>query len=366
MRMIYLDNAATTRLRPEVMEAMAGAAEGNPSSIHAAGRAARKQIEDARERIAQIVSVDPKEIVFTSGATEANNLAIFGTVGRGEHVVTTAVEHPSVLEACAALEGCETTRVGVDGEGRVDPSDVERAITPRTSLISVMLGNNEVGTIQPVEAIEQIARARRIAFHVDAAQACGKVRLRRVGDLMTLSAHKMHGPKAVGALVVRRGTRLRARQFGGGQEFERRAGTENVAGIVGFAKAVELAQQGGPFERLRERLRAGLSRIPGVRFNGSVRHALPHIVNVSFRGVDGEAVVMALDAEGVCVSSGSACASQSLRPSHVLEAMGLRPEEARASVRFSLGVDSTEEEVDGALAAVARVVERLRRISPVA
>lgn len=368
---IYLDNAATTRLLPEVKEAMERAAPGNPSSIHAVGRVARKQVEDARETVAQIVGVDPKEVIFTSGATEANNLAILGTVARGSHVIATAVEHPSVLEACGALEGCEVTRVPVDQEGRVDPREVERRVTSRTSLVSVIWGNNEVGTIQPVEAIAEMARRRGVLFHVDAAQACGKVRLRCVGDLLTLSAHKMHGPKAVGALILRRGVAFRPRSFGGGQEFERRAGTENVAGILGFTQALELTERDGDeriarMRRLRERLRVGLREIPGVRFNGPERETLPHIVNARFRGVDGEAVVIALDAVGVCVSSGSACASLSLEPSHVLLAMGLSKEEARGSVRFSLGVDSTEADVDGTLAVLPRIVERLRGISSAA
>ncbi len=358
--MIYLDNAATTRLLPVVREAMERAAEGNPSSLHAAGRAARKQVEDARDTIARIVGADPKEVVFTSGATEANNLALFGTEG---HVVTTAVEHPSVLEACPGA-----ARVPVDAGGRVDPAAVGRAMRPETRLVSVMWANNEVGTVQPVAEIAAIVRARGVPLHVDAAQACGKARVRMVGEMLTLSAHKMHGPKGVGALVVRRGVRLRARQVGGGQEFERRAGTENVAGVVGFAKAMELAEREfdarmARMERLGKRLREGLAEIRDARFVGG---GLPHIVNACFRGVDGEAVIIALDAEGVCASSGSACASQSLEPSHVLVAMGLRPDEARGCVRFSLGADSTEADVEGALAVVPRVIERLRRISPVA
>jgi len=361
--MTYLDNAATTRVLPAVKGAMDAAASGNPSSIHAAGRAARRQVEDARDAIAEIAGVDPKEVVFTSGATEANNLAVLG-VATG-HVVATAVEHPSVLEACAALE---TTRVPVDGEGRVDPRDVERAIGPRTSLVSAMWGNNETGVIEPVAEIAAIAKARGVPVHVDAAQACGKVRLRMTGDLMTISAHKMHGPKGAGALLVRRGVRLRARAVGGGQEFERRAGTENVAGILGLAKALELAERelGARTARmaaLSSRLRSALARLPDVAFNTPERGALPHIVNARFRGVDGEAVVIALDAEGVCVSSGSACASQSLEPSHVLLAMGLAPEEARGSVRFSFGADTTEAEVDRAAEATAKVVARLRGIS---
>jgi cysteine desulfurase len=250
----------------------------------------------------------------------------------------------------------------------VDPRVVEQAMTPRTALVSVMLGNNEVGTIQPVEAIGEIARARGALFHVDAAQACGKAHLRRVGDLVTLSGHKMHGPKAVGVLIVRREVALRPRSFGGGQEFERRAGTENVAGILGFAKALELAEREcdervARMKLLGERLRAGLAQIPGAQLNGPVRDVLPHIVNARFQGVDGEAVIIALDVAGICVSSGSACASLSLEPSHVLLAMGLTAEAARGSVRFSFGADSTEGDVDGALAVVPGVVERLRRIS---
>jgi cysteine desulfurase len=361
--MTYLDNAATTRVLPEVRDAMDAAAPGNPSSIHAAGRAARRQVEDARDAVAEIAGVDPKEVVFTSGATEANNLAVFG-VATG-HVVATAVEHPSVLEACAAFE---TTRVPVDAEGRVDPREVERAIGPRTSLVSVMWGNNETGVIEPAAEIAAIAKARGVPMHVDAAQACGKVRLRMTGDLMTISAHKMHGPKGAGALLVRRGVRLRARAVGGGQEFERRAGTENVAGILGLAKALELAEREldartARMTALSSRLRSALARLPEVAFNTPERDALPHIVNARFRGVDGEAVVIALDAEGVCVSSGSACASQSLEPSHVLLAMGLTPEEARGSVRFSFGADTTEAEVDRAAEATAKVVARLRGIS---
>lgn len=368
--MIYLDNAATTRLLPEVRAAMDSAPFGNPSSLHAAGRAARKAVEDARETTADILGCSPKEVLFTSGATEANNLAILGTLRPGQHVVTTAVEHPSVLEACAAAEGVEVARVPVDREGRVSVADLERALTPRTALVSVLLGNNEVGTLQPVEEVAALARARRIPLHVDAAQACGKVRLRLTADLFTLSAHKMHGPKAVGALVVRRGLTLRARQFGGGQEFERRAGTENVPAIAGMAAAMELSERdhdrrAALYARLASRLREGLRRISAVRFNGAPAAALPHIVNVSIRGVDGEAVVLALDAEGVCASSGSACASQSAEPSHVLLAMGLSREEARGSVRFSLGADSTEADVDAALTVVPRVIERLRKISPV-
>ncbi len=366
--MIYLDSAATTRLLPEVKSAMDAAAPGNPSSIHAAGRAARRQVEDARDAIARVIGVDSKEVIFTSGATEANNLAILGTVERGAHVVATAVEHPSVLEACGALDGCELTRVGVDGEGRVRPADIERAITNRTGLICVMLGNNEVGTIQPVEEIAAIAKARRVLMHVDAAQACGKMKLRMIGDLFTLSAHKMHGPPGVGALVVRRGTRLRPRLFGGGQEFERRAGTENVAGILGLAKAAELAERDMDsrtvhLANLSRRMSAGIRAMAGSRLHSPVAGALPHIVNASFGGVDGEAAIIALDAEGVCASSGSACASQSLEPSHVLQAMGLPADVARGSLRFSFGVETTEADIDSALAVLGRVIGRLRRIS---
>ena len=367
--MIYLDNAATTRIRPEVRAAMEPFLDldfGNPSSLHAAGRKARRALEDARETIADRLGGDPKEFVFTSGATESNTLAIVGVAeahrSRGDHLITTTIEHPSVLETFARLErqGFKVTRIPVDAEGLVDPARIAAAVTPMTVLISVMAVNNEVGTQQPIASIRKAAPG--VVLHTDAAQAVGKVPVSvRDADLVTFSAHKIHGPKGAGGLWIRKGTPLSPQFVGGGQEFERRAGTENVAGAVGLATAVRLAVP-GRIEQLRERLREGL---PAARVAGSPDRRAPHLLNVSFEGVDGEAVILALDAAGVCVSSGSACASGSTKPSHVLIAMGLPPDAVKSSVRFSLSEMTTDEEIDGALRAVTRVVDRLRKISTV-
>lgn len=377
--MIYLDSAASTRMHPEVLAAMTPHLEGeggNASSLHAAGRRARKAVEDARETVAACLRADPKEIVFTSGATESNNLAIAGAAealrGRGDHVITTAIEHPCVLESCARLEksGFRVTRIPVDSQGLVDPADVARAATPRTILVSVMAVNNEVGSVQPMGPLREAARG--VLLHSDAAQAPGKVPVDATScELLTLSAHKIHGPKGVGVLRVRKGTPLAPLFVGGGQEFERRAGTENVAGIVGCAVALRIAcrdleANARRMESLRERLRLGLARIAGTRVNGPLERRAPHILNVSFEAVDGEAVILSLDAEGICVSSGSACASMSHEPSPVLRAMGLSVDQARSSVRFSVSTFTTEAEIDQALAVVPRVIERLRKISAVA
>jgi len=373
--MIYLDNAATTRVKPEVRAAMEPFLDrdyGNASSLHAAGRRARRALEDARETVAGCLGADPKEIVFTSGATESNALAIAGAAealrSRGDHLVTSAIEHPSVLETFARLErqGWRVTRVPVDGLGLVDPEKVRAAITPRTALVSVMTVNNEVGSLQPIAEIRRAAAG--VVFHTDAAQAIGRVPVPlRDADLVTFSAHKIHGPKGVGGLWVRKGTPLAAQSVGGGQEFERRAGTENVAGVAGLAVAMKLAcaESGGRMDSLRERLRAGLERLGGVRVWGPPDRRAPHLLNVSIEGVDSEAAILALDAAGVCVSSGSACASMSMKPSHVLQAMGVPADLSKSSVRFSLSGLTTEEDIDGALAAVPGVVERLRKISPV-
>lgn len=370
MTSAYLDNAATTRLHPEVraaMEPFFGPVFGNPSSLHAAGRAARKAIEDARESIAARLGADPREIFFTSCATEANNWALFGVVEamRGSRVATSSIEHPSILEACRVLErrGVSVTRLSVDRHGRVDPGSL-----PDADLVSIMWANNEVGTLQP---IAEIARQRRALLHTDAAQALGKVPVSLEGiDLLTFSAHKIHGPKGVGGIFVRKGTPIAPLLVGGGQEFEKRAGTENVAMIVGLARAVDLAvrdreRNAARMESLRHRLLRGFEAIPHVSVNGHPTDRLPGILNVSFEGVDGEAVILALDAEGVCVSTGSACAALGTEPSHVLRAMGLSPDLTRASIRFSVAADTTDEEIDRALETVPRVVDRLRRLSPV-
>lgn len=377
--MIYLDNAASTPMIPEVRAAMApylAGEYGNPSSLHAAGRRARKAVEDAREAAAGCLGADPKEIVFTSGATESNDLAIIGVAealaSKGRHLVTTAAEHPSVAETCERLEkrGFRVTRVPVDRHARVDPRDVAKALTPETILVSVMAVNNEVGTIQPLGAIREATQG--VLLHSDAAQAVGKVGLETLhADLLTFSAHKIHGPKGAGGLLIRKGTPLAARQAGGGQEFERRAGTENVAGIAGLAEALRRAcgSAGTVAPRvaaLRDRLQAGLERIGSVRVLGHPEHRAPHLLNVIFEQVDGEAAILALDAEGVCVSSGSACASLSLEPSPVLRAMGIEPDAARGSVRFSLSALTTEAEIDAAVEIVPGVIRRLRKISAAA
>jgi cysteine desulfurase len=374
--MIYLDNASTTRPRPEAREAMRSAPFANPSSIHAAGRAARKAVEDARETIADLYGGDPKGLTFTSGATEADNLALFGVAealrSRGNRILVGAVEHPAVLEAAEALgeRGFDVSIAPVDSDGRVDVARLERLADAKTILVSVMTANNEVGTLQPVDRIAAFCRDRKILFHTDAAQAAGKIDFKFAADLVTLSSHKMHGPRGAGALYVRPGTPIVPRQFGGGQEFERRAGTEPVDAILGFAAAVramasDLKETAARVERLRSRLEAGLrSAASPVRIQGHPSERLPHILSVGFEGCDGEAVVIALDAQGLCVSSGSACASQSLVPSHVLIAMGRTPEETRSTVRFSLGWDTTEADIDAAIERVPAVVARLRALAP--
>lgn len=366
--MIYLDNAASTPILPEVkaaMEPFLSAEFGNASSLHAAGRRARKAVEDARDACAAALGADPKEILFTSCATESNNLAIAGAAealrARGDHIVVSAIEHPCVLETCARLEklGFRVARVPVDRHGLVDPADVARAVTPATVLISVMWVNNEVGAVQPIAEIR--ARTGRIPIHTDAVQAVGKVPVSvRDVDLLTFSAHKMHGPKGAGGLFVRKGTPLAPMLVGGGQEFERRAGTENVAAIAGLGAAMKRAnahRDGPRIAALRDRLERGI----GAPLNGPPERRAPHILNVSFAPAEAEAVILALDAEGVCVSSGSACASMSLEPSHVLGAMDLAAEVARGSVRFSLSALTTEAEIDDAIEIVPRVIGRLRR-----
>jgi cysteine desulfurase len=372
--MIYLDNAASTRILPEVraaMEPFLGEEFGNPSSPHASGRRARRAVEDARETVASCLGADPREIVFTSGATEANALAIAGAAGalrrKGDRVVTTAIEHPSVLEACARLEarGLRAVRVMPDARGVVPAADVAAAWTPETVLVSVMLVNNEVGAVQPVAEIRR--RLPGALLHADAAQAVGKIPVAVTGvDLLTLSAHKMHGPKGAGALWVRRGVPLESQQGGGGQEFERRAGTENVAGIVGLAAAMKIAcrdleANAARMASLRRRLLEGFRRAGGVHVHGDPDGGAPHLLSVSFEGVESQALVLALDAAGVGVSAGSACAAMSPEPSHVLRAMGLPPDRAREAVRFGLSALTTAEEVGAAAEIVGRSVARLRK-----
>jgi cysteine desulfurase len=378
VRRIYLDANATTPLLAEVLEEMRPflvGQFGNASSIHQEGQLARSAVEQARGRVALLLGCRPSEVVFTSGGTESDNLAVFGSVKSGDHVISSSVEHHAVLHAVERLtdRGVEVTVVPVDGEGVVSAEDVRRALRPNTRLVSVMMANNETGVLQPVELIGRITREAGVRFHVDAVQAAGKVAIdvEAIGcDLLSISGHKMHGPQGTGALFVRRRTRLEPLFAGGAHERQRRAGTENVAGIVGLGKAAECAREGlrgGTMERVRElrdRLETGLQEsASGV--NGGQTARVPNTANVWFASLDGEALVIGLDLKGLAVSSGAACSSGASEPSHVLRAMGLPIERARASLRFSLHRQTTVEEIDRAIDLVATQVVRLRELSAV-
>ncbi len=374
---VYLDHAATTPVRPEVLEAMLpvfGGTFGNPSSVHAFGRAAREVLDDAHERLARSIGADAREIVFTSGGTEATNLALKGAAwagkARGHRIVTTPVEHHATTHSLAYLEkfGFEIVEVPVDRYGRVDPADVDRAVTDKTILVTVMLANNEVGTVQPVADIARVVRSHRgVLLHVDAVQAAPWVALDldALGvDLVSLAAHKAEGPKGTGALWIRRGTHILSQAHGGSQERHRRAGTENVAGAVGMARAFELvaAELPAKAERvraLRDRLAAAVLAVDGVELTGHPVERLPHIVSVVAKGVDGGSAVLALDLEGIACSTGSACASGSTEVSHVLTAMGYPDDEAHGQLRLSLGRTTTDAEIDEAAARVPAVLRRL-------
>jgi cysteine desulfurase len=378
VRRIYLDANATTPLLAEVLEEMRPflvGQFGNASSIHQEGQLARSAVEQARGHVALLLGCRPSEVVFTSGGTESDNLAVFGSVKSGDHVISSSVEHHAVLHAVERLadRGVEVTVVPVDGEGVVSAEDVRRALRPNTRLVSVMMANNETGVLQPVELIGRITREAGVRFHVDAVQAAGKVAIdvEAIGcDLLSISGHKMHGPQGTGALFVRRRTRLEPLFAGGAHERQRRAGTENVAGIVGLGKAAECAREGlrgGTMERVRElrdRLETGLQEsASGV--NGGQTARVPNTANVWFASLDGEALVIGLDLKGLAVSSGAACSSGASEPSHVLRAMGLPIERARASLRFSLHRQTTVEEIDRAIDLVATQVVRLRELSAV-
>ncbi len=383
MNRIYLDNAATTPVRREVFEAMVPYLTdkyGNPSSIHSYGREARADLNRAREQVAAAIGAAPEEIIFTAGGSEADNLAIKGTAlamyGEKSHIITSAVEHHAVLHSVESLKrlGFSVTILPVDSEGMVDPEDVKRAITPETCLISIMYANNEVGTIQPIEDISRIAREAGVLFHTDAVQAVGHmpVDVKSLGvDMLSLSGHKFYGPKGVGALYARRGVRLAPLIDGGAQERKRRAGTENMAGIVGIGMAIELAvgemdEVSAKEERLRDKLMEGLTqRIPDVKLNGHRRLRLPNNVNMSFLYVEGESLLLNLDMEGIAASSGSACTSGSLAPSHVLMAMGIPHEVAHGSVRMTLGRYTEDADVERVLDVMPRIVEKLRAMSPI-
>jgi len=384
-RRVYMDANATTPLLPEVVEAMRPywmEHFGNASSIHIDGQQARTAVDHARETMAEFFNCHDAEVVFNSGGTEGDNTALFGMLHPGDHLITTAIEHSAILQAAQRLahHGVQTTFVAPQSSGLIDPADILRAIRPETRLISVMLANNETGVLQPVEAIGKIAAETGIFFHIDAVQGAGKVPfdVRRFGcHLLSISAHKMHGPKGVGALFVRRGTPVESLLVGGSHERRRRAGTENVPGIVGLAKAAELAMhslEDGTIDRLaslRDRLETEILRIPGTGLNGSGAGNKPvpraaNTTNIWFDQLEGEALVIALDLKGVAVSGGSACHSGATEPSHVLMAMGLDKNRARASLRFSLLKTATEADIDHVLRVVPEAVEQLRALSPVA
>jgi cysteine desulfurase len=379
MHRIYLDNNATTPLLPEVFEAMRpyfGEQFGNASSIHHHGQHTRAAVEDARESVGALLGCRASEIIFTSGGTEADNLATAGLIGAGDHVITSSIEHHAVLLACKHLEkiGAEVTVLPVDGRSLVDPADVRRALRPNTKLISVMMANNETGVLQPVEEIGKIAAEASVYFHTDAVQAAGKISIdvNRIGcHALSISGHKIHAPQGVGALYVRQGIPIRPLFYGGKHERSRRAGTENVPGIVGLGKAAQLAKEAldrgddKKMAAMRDRLQQGiLAQVDEARVNGDGAARVPNTTNIRFDYIDGEAMVIALDLKGIAVSTGAACSSGAIEPSHVLLAMGLRPDQARASIRFSLGKQTVAEDIDTALALVPEVVTRLRDLSP--
>lgn len=381
MPRVYMDANATTPLLPEVMEAMRPywmEHFANASSIHQDGQLGRRAVEQAREMLARFFHCQPAEVVFNSGGTEGDNTAIFGLLKAGDHFITTSIEHSAVLQAAerVAQRGVETTFVAPQRSGLIDPEEIRRAVRRETRLISVMLANNETGVIQPVEEIGKIAAEVGAYFHIDAVQGAGKIPfdVRRFGcHLLSISAHKMHGPKGVGAMYVRRGTPLEPLLVGGSHERRRRAGTENVPGIVGLGKAAELSMhslEDGTMERvaaLRDRLEAGILELDGTGVNGGPdAPRAANTTNIWFDQVEGEALVIALDLKGVAVSGGSACHSGATEPSHVLMAMGLDKNRARASLRFSLLKTATEADVDRVLRVVPEAVERLRALSPVA
>ncbi|HEV8412003.1 MAG TPA: cysteine desulfurase family protein [Bryobacteraceae bacterium] len=372
MQRFYFDHNATTPVSPEVLEAMLPVMTevyGNASSIHHFGQAARKMLDAARQQVADLLGAEAQEIVFTSGGTEADNLAIFGAAAGG-HVITTTFEHPAVLGAAAQLEH---TLVPVDGRGLIDPDEVRAALRPNTKVISVMHANNEVGTIQPIHEIARIAAEAGVALHSDGVQAIGKIPV-RVADLgvamYSISGHKIGAPKGVGALYVRKGTSLKPMMFGGRHERERRAGTENVAGAVALGRAAEWIADHGDAENrrqaaLRDRLEQSiLERIPDTRVNGAGALRVPNTTNIRFDGIDSDALLIALDLRGFAVSSGAACSSGAPEPSHVLLAMGLSRLEARSSIRFSLGRSNTIEQVDALVEALVESVAHLRRLAP--
>jgi cysteine desulfurase len=380
MQRIYMDSNATTPVLPDVLEAMRPyylEHFGNASSIHHYGQHARSAVEKARESVAKLLGCRAAEIVFTSGGTESDNLGVFGIAGAGDHVITSTIEHHAVLNACKLLEerGIEVTYVDVDSRGFVDLDLVRSAIRPNTKLISIMMANNETGVLQPVEEIGRIAREAGVTFHTDAVQAAGKapIDVKKIGcDLLSISGHKMHAPQGTGALYVRKGTLLKPMLIGGNHERQRRAGTENLPGIVGLGKAADLAIHAfadGSIQRIaamRDRLEASiLKNVDDTGVNGENAPRVPNTTNIHVDHIEGEALIIALDLKGLAVSTGAACSSGAIEPSHVLTAMGLPPDQARSSIRFSLGKHNSEADVDFALSILPETVARLRELSPV-
>jgi len=384
-RTVYLDNSATTRLKDEVLDAMAPYFKqqfGNPSSLHTAGQEARKAIETAREKVVELIGASSnREVIFTSGGTESDNIAIKGSLEAGrkkgrKHIISSPIEHHAIIKTLKALEKageCEFDLVPVNEKGIVRVGELEKLIREDTCLITIMLANNEIGTLQPIKEICEIAAKHKIPVHTDAVQALGKipVDVENLGvSMLSGSAHKFHGPKGVGILYVRLGTPFTKQQTGGHHEWNRRAGTENVPGIVGFAKALELAaanldEYANQMSALRDRLEKGvLEKISETYVNGDTGKRLPNLSNIGFRYIEGEGIILSLDAEGISVASGSACTSESLDPSHVLTSMGVSPEHAHGSIRFSLSTDITEKDIDYTISRVAAAVERLRSMSP--
>ena len=382
MRRVYMDHNATTPVHPEVLEAMMPFFKdqfGNSSSIHWAGRQVKKYLDEAREKVAGLLNASPEEVIFTGCGTESDNMAIkgvaLGSKEKGNHIITTQVEHHAVLHTCQFLEktGCEVTYLPVDSEGMIDLEELRRAIKNQTILITIMFANNETGTVFPVKEIGEIAREKGVVFHTDAVQAAGKlpIDLKQVDvDILSLSGHKLYSPKGIGAQYIRTGTKLAPLIHGGSQERSRRAGTENIPYIVGLGKASEIAQRDFAKRRahlltLRDRLQQEIiRRIPEVKLNGHPTKRLPNTLNMSFLFIEGESLLLNLDLEGIAVSSGSACTSGSLEPSHVLLAMGIPHEIAQSAIRFSLGWANTEEDVNYVLDVLPAIVQRLRDMSP--
>lgn len=382
MSRIYLDYAATTPVHPEVLKAMLpyfGDVFGNPSAIYSCGQEVRSAVEEARGKVAGLIGARSEEIAFTSGGTEADNLALTGIAyaneAKGNHIITTVVEHHAILETCRFLEkrGFKVSYLPVDEQGLVSPDELKRAITPKTVLISVALANNEIGTIQPLAELAAIAREAGVYLHTDAVQAVGRIPVdvsKLKVDLMSISAHKLYGPKGVGALYIRKGTKIAPIMHGGGQERGRRSGTENTTAIIGFGRAAEIAgrdmaAEARRLKQLRDRLIKGiLEGIDSSRLNGHPQKRLPNNVNISFDFVEGESIVLNLDLKGICASTGSACSSSSLEPSHVLLALGIPPQQAHGSLRLTLGRWTTDEEVDRVLSVLPPIIGKLRAMSP--